>query len=98
MGFHNTSDNPKEYRDDAEHKTAAELDPIERLRRYATNAAIWSEKIEAELAVTIQAELDDAYQAATAFPRPGPEEVFDHVYETLPRRVAEQRDQTLSKQ
>jgi pyruvate dehydrogenase E1 component alpha subunit len=98
MGFHNTSDNPKEYRDDAEVKAAAELDPIERLRRYGTRAGMWSEVIEAKLAATIQGELDDAYQTATALPRPGPAEVFDHVYETLPRRTAEQRDQTLSKQ
>jgi pyruvate dehydrogenase E1 component alpha subunit len=98
MGFHNTSDNPKEYRDDAEVKAAAELDPLARLRRYAAKAGIWSEGIEAKVAATIQGELDAAYQAAAALPRPGPEEVFDHVYETLPRRIAEQRDKTLSKQ
>lgn len=97
MGFHNTSDNPKEYRDDAEVKAAAELDPIERLRRYSTQAGLWSESIEGKVAATIQAELDHAYRAAAAVPRPGPEEVFDHVYETLPPRVAEQREQTLPK-
>ena len=97
MGFHNTSDNPKEYRDDAEVTAAAELDPIARLRRYAVHTGLWSESIETQVAAAIQAELDDAYDVATALPRPGPEEVFDHVYEALPPRIAEQRSRTLPK-
>lgn len=95
MGFHNTSDNPKQYREEAEVAAAAELDPVARLRRYAVHAGLWSESIEAEVTAAIQAELDAAYKVAAALPRPGPEEVFDHVYEALPPRIADQRDQTL---
>ncbi|MHB8589571.1 MAG: thiamine pyrophosphate-dependent enzyme [Candidatus Dormibacteraceae bacterium] len=98
MGFHNTSDNPKEYRDDAEVEAAAKLDPIERIRRYATRLGIWSEGIEAEMVAAIATELDNAYRAVAALPRAGRNEVFEHVYETLPARVAQQRDKTLSEQ
>ncbi len=96
IGFHNTSDNPKEYREEAEVKAAAERDPIERLRRYSIRAGLWSASTEAEVLAAIETELDNAYSTAAALPRPGPSEVFDHVYATLPFRVRRQRDQTLS--
>lgn len=98
IGFHNTSDNPKEYRDEAEVQAAAKLDPIERLRRYSTGAGMWSESIEAGVKAANQAELEDAYRAVAALPRPGPNEVFEHVYGALPTRVTQQRDQTVTKE
>ena len=98
IGFHNTSDNPKEYRDEAEVQAAAQMDPIERLRKYATAAGIWSQGIEAKVRAAIQAEIEEAYRVAAAAPRPGRNEVFEHVYETLPVRVKQQRDQAVTNQ
>lgn len=91
VGFHNTSDNPREYRDDAELAAAIASDPVDRLRRQATESGIWSADKEAEVEAEIVAELDAAYRSVSALPRPGAEAIFEHVYEELPGRVRRQR-------
>ncbi len=96
VGFHNTSDNPNEYRDAGEVQLAIERDPIERVRRYALNAGLLSEE---ELTATrkdIEQELEMTWRRVAALPRPGPDAVFEHVYEELPIRVRQQRDEILS--
>jgi len=95
VGFHNTSDNPKEYRGESEIKLAAERDPIQRLRLYATSAGIWSQSIETEVLAEVESELESAYRRAAAIPRPGPKDIFEHVYSSLPARVRRQRDETV---
>ncbi len=96
IGFHNTSDNPKAYREEAEVEAASARDPIDRLRRYAASAGIWSATAEAEVAATVEAELESAYQKAAAADSPGPDEVFKHVYSRLPLRLRRQRDEMLA--
>jgi pyruvate dehydrogenase E1 component alpha subunit len=95
IGFHNTSDNPREYRDESEVAAAAARDPLERVRRYATRTGTWSAEKEAAVKAEIDAELDAAQWKVAGLPRPGPEAIFDHVYETLPARVRRQRDRLL---
>jgi TPP-dependent pyruvate/acetoin dehydrogenase alpha subunit len=97
VGFHNTSDNPSEYRDDAEVAGAVANDPLERVRRHATEAGIWSAEEEARISHEIAAELDAAYRKVASLPRPGPEAVFEHVYGELPARVRRQRDDSLKR-
>jgi len=92
IGFHNTSDNPREYRDDGEVAAAAAHDPLERIRRYATSAGLWSHEKEAAVKAEIDAELDAAYQKVASLPRPGAAAIFEHVYATLPERVRRQRE------
>lgn len=96
VGFHNTSDNPREYRDEVEVTAAAANDPIERVRRYATDAEIWSAEEEARISNEISTELKAAYKKVASLPRPGPEAIFEHVYEELPTRVRRQRDNVLN--
>ncbi|MGH2788392.1 MAG: thiamine pyrophosphate-dependent enzyme [Actinomycetota bacterium] len=96
VGFHNTSDNPREYRDEAEVAAAVANDPIERVRRYATDAGIWSAEEEARISHEISAELNAAYKKVASLPRPGPEAIFEHVYGELPTRVRRQRDNLLN--
>ena len=71
-------------------------DPIERVRRYATDAGIWSAEEEVRISDEISAELDAAYEKVASLPRPGPEAIFEHVYEELPTRVRRQRDNLLN--
>ena len=92
IGFHNTSDNPREYRDDGEVAAAAAHDPLERVRRYAISAGLWSREKEAAVKAETDAELDAAYQKVASLPRPGAAAIFEHVYATLPERVRRQRD------
>jgi TPP-dependent pyruvate/acetoin dehydrogenase alpha subunit len=97
IGFHNTSDNPKAYREESEVNAAAERDPIDRVRRYATRLGIWSPSLEAEILGEIRAEIDHSYQIAAAAPGPGLAEVFNHVYSSAPLRIRRQREQMQGK-
>lgn len=96
VGFHNTSDNPRQYRDDAEVRAAMARDPIERLQRYVLDRGIWSaEDIEA-VRRGHSDELQAAVRRVAALPPPGPEAMFENVYEVLPERVAKQRAATIA--
>jgi pyruvate dehydrogenase E1 component alpha subunit len=95
VGFHNTSDNPREYRDENEVSAAVARDPLERVRRYATGAGLWSPEKEQSIRREIAAALDAAHRNVASQPRPGAEAVFEHVYEELPARVRRQRDRLL---
>jgi pyruvate dehydrogenase E1 component alpha subunit len=95
LGFHNTTDNPRAYRADAEVEEALRRDPLARLRRYVVDAGIMSD--EAFLAASEEAAgaVRDAHRRVADLPGPGPEAIFDDVYEELPPRVQAQRDDVL---
>lgn len=95
VGFHNTSDNPKEYRDDAEVQAAIQCDPIERIRRFATKSGWWSTRHEIDVLAEIRTEIDAAQKAVESLPRPGPAAIFNHVYDVMPPRLEQQRAETL---
>jgi TPP-dependent pyruvate/acetoin dehydrogenase alpha subunit len=95
MGFHNTSDNPKEYRDDAEVAAERERDPIERLRRFATGAGFWSGDRETNELARIREQIDETQRFIDAAARPTANAVFEHVYEDAPARFEEQRVEAL---
>ena len=95
MGFHNTSDNPKEYRDSAEVDEAEKRDPIERVRRFATREGIWSAGQEAAALDEIRSEIETAQRQVEALPKPGAAAIFEHVYETLPPRLQQQKSEAM---
>jgi pyruvate dehydrogenase E1 component alpha subunit len=95
MGFHNTSDNPKEYRSDAEVAAEMERDPIERLRRFATRAGFWTAAIEATESARIREEIDATQRVIDTSPRPTASAVFEHVYDSPPSRFESQRAEAL---
>ena len=95
VGFHNTSDNPKEYRSEAEVKGAIEQDPIERVRRLGIHAGWWSAEEEAKAVAQLSAEVADAQHKVEQMERPGASAVFDHVYEFPPARFLKQRTDAL---
>lgn len=94
MSFHNTSDNPREYRDDAEVVAAAAEDPIDRVRRYVLAKGLASEDELAAMEKEVAAELEQTQKEVAELPRPGREALFEHVYEDPPERVRRQRDRT----
>ena len=96
MGFHNTTDNPREYRDDAETVEKSRLDPITRVARYLEGRGLWSAAAAARARQEIAAEIDEAQRKAMAFPRPSADDVYDHAYSAPPPRVQGQRRETLA--
>ena len=97
LGFHNTSDNPREYRDDAEVEAAAQLDPIARVRKLAVRSHWWSQAMEEEFEAELKMEIDSVQKAVEQLRRPGPSAIFEHVYETRPPRLEKQRRERLDK-
>lgn len=95
VGFHNTTDNPREYRADTEVEEAVRRDPIDRLTRYARASGLVSEDDLAALAAEVADTLQAAYRRVAALPRPGPGAVFDNVYADPPPRVRRQRAEIL---
>ncbi|HVC75243.1 MAG TPA: thiamine pyrophosphate-dependent enzyme [Candidatus Micrarchaeaceae archaeon] len=95
MGFHNTSDNPKEYRDRAEVDEAEQRDPIERVRRFAIREGIWSADQEAVALKEIRSAIETAQRQVEELSRPGAAAIFEHVYETLPPRLQQQMGEAL---
>jgi pyruvate dehydrogenase E1 component alpha subunit len=95
MGFHNTTDNPREYRDEAETVEKARLDPIIRVARYLEARGLWDEPAAARAGREIAAEIDEAQRRATEFPRPSAADVYEHAYGVPPPRVQQQRRETL---
>jgi len=95
MGFHNTSDNPKEYREAAEVAEAERRDPVERVRRFATREGFWSAEREANMIGEIRAEIDAAQRQVEEMPRPGAAAIFNHVYATLSPRLEQQRAEAI---
>ena len=91
IGFHNTSDNPNDYRDSAEVRAALERDPIGRLERYMLMQGLLNDGDLVSLKDRIHANLDTVQRHVATLPRPDADFIFQHIYEELPQRVAEQR-------
>ena len=95
LSFHNTTDNPSRYVDPAELEEARARDPIRRVQAYLRGQGQWDEERERRLLGEITRQVDEAIESARRFPPADPAQVFDHVYETLPARLAAQRRQAL---
>jgi pyruvate dehydrogenase E1 component alpha subunit len=93
MGFHNTTDNPKAYRDDAEVADAARRDPIARVEHYLARAGAWDDARALETERSIQQELENAFATASQFAPPDPSQIFEHVYADVPERVRKQKEE-----
>jgi len=95
VGFHNTTDNPNEYRSAAEVAEAVGKDPIERLRRYALRVGLTTEADLETMAHEILHLLDTTRRRVEAIPRPGAKAIYEHVYADPPVRMRQQRDSAL---
>jgi TPP-dependent pyruvate/acetoin dehydrogenase alpha subunit len=66
-----------------------------RHRRFAIREGIWSADQEAAALNEIQSAIEAAQRQVEELPRPGAAAIFEHVYETLPPRLQEQRAEAL---
>jgi len=93
MSVHTTADDPKRYRTDDEVAEWEKRDPLSRFQKYLLLKKFLSDEkladIEAEVKAEIQAAVDSfeerAAQAADSLA------MFDHIYESLPPYLQEQR-------
>ena len=93
LGFHNTSDDPHHYREDAEFRAAEQLDPISRLERYVQSIGCLDRtQLDAMLSGVVD-EVEVALSEAEAMPATSPLSNFDNAYASPPPRVLRQRRQ-----
>jgi pyruvate dehydrogenase E1 component alpha subunit len=90
MGFHNTTDNPRQYRDIAQEDAARGKDPIARLQRFLAARGAFDDETAARLHESISREIDAALTEVEATPKPGLDDVFENVYADAPARVRKQ--------
>jgi len=93
QGAHSTSDDPSRY----EH-TQADLpdwrtaDPVERYEQYLLEGGVLDDERIETIWDEAEAELDEAVDVAEETPAPGPEALFDSVYEEPTPRLREQNE------
>jgi pyruvate dehydrogenase E1 component alpha subunit len=92
MGFHNTTDNPRLYADEAVLHEAVKADPILRVQRLLKRRRLWPAGLEQRWREEIAAELDEALAWAEAQEvLPPAEALFDSVYASPPARLLAQK-------
>jgi pyruvate dehydrogenase E1 component alpha subunit len=91
LGDHTTADDARRYRDDAEVSPHWDEEPVKRLRQHLVDAHDWGRDDEEALIEDCRQQVDaaaSAYEAREAEPASA---MFDTLFETLPRALADQR-------
>lgn len=89
---HNTADDPTRYLPVGELEEHRLLDPLVRVRRFLADRGLLDAAAEERLQVELSAQIGQAVAEAENYPKPAPQQVFDHVYGRPPARVLAQRD------
>ena len=95
LSDHTTADDATRYRSPDEVAEAWKLDPIVRLRAYLIAAGAWDKAREDALLKECNEQVQAAAQAYLDTPPPTAEQMFDHLYATLPAALQKQRAQAL---
>jgi 2-oxoisovalerate dehydrogenase E1 component subunit alpha len=93
LGDHTTADDAARYRLPEEVQARWKEEPIARLRAYLVAQKAWGKAQEEQLAAECQAQVEAAIERYLATPPRAPETMFDHLYATLPKAYASQRDE-----
>ncbi|MEM4781950.1 MAG: pyruvate dehydrogenase (acetyl-transferring) E1 component subunit alpha [Halalkalicoccus sp.] len=91
-GAHTTSDDPSRYRDEEKLPEWRTADPIERYETYLREEGALDDAFIERIEEGTKGELSEAIERAESGPEGDPEELFDPVYETIPPRLADQRE------
>lgn len=99
LGAHNTSDEPRRYRESDVVTEWEERDPILRLRRYLEFRGLWDDERDQEFREQTFREIDAHFsEAMEVAGTRGPDMLFDHVYAEPTARMRVQRDSILDEE
>ena len=90
FGAHTTADDPSVYRDESETAEWREKDPIERLETFLYDQGILDDERREAIESRVESRVDGAVERVGQ-PNPSPDRIFEHVYESTPERLQEQR-------
>jgi 2-oxoisovalerate dehydrogenase E1 component alpha subunit len=91
LSDHTTADDATRYRSADEVAEAWKLEPILRLRTWLMASGAWNKVQEDRFLKECNEQVQAAAQAYLKVPPPGVEQMFDHLYATLPAALARQR-------
>lgn len=89
-GAHSTSDDPTQYRKEAEVLEWEKKCPILRLNRYLKAKGLWNDQKEKELVDRVSEEITQAIASAKSTPRPPLKSLIENVYFEVPVTLKEQ--------
>ena len=90
LGAHTTADDPGRYRTDADVEPWQKREPLIRLEKFLRERGIVDDEF-AELVKTEAAsKVEEAVEKAESIPPPIPSDVFEYMYEEMPRALKEQ--------
>ena len=90
---HTTADDAKRYIPQGEYQAAFEFEPLKRLRRYFEKNNLWSEEKEKTMLAEHAKTLDEIVTQFLQRPKAEITDMFDYLYETLPKQFQFQRDE-----
>lgn len=91
LGDHTTADDATRYRNAETVAAQWKREPIARLRHYLNAIGQWDREKEDQLMRDCTAQVNAAVDAYLATPMPSVEAMFEHLYETLPEALLDQR-------
>ncbi|MFB6297916.1 MAG: pyruvate dehydrogenase (acetyl-transferring) E1 component subunit alpha [Salinirussus sp.] len=89
LGAHSTADDPSKYRDEAAVERWREREPLDRLERFLRDTGRLDDEHRNAIERRIEAEIDDAVDAAESF-ETGPGQMFEHVFAETPADLESQ--------
>ncbi|PSQ38855.1 pyruvate dehydrogenase (acetyl-transferring) E1 component subunit alpha [Halobacteriales archaeon SW_12_71_31] len=92
FGAHTTADDPTVYRDDEEVERWKQKDPIPRMETFLRDTGRLDDESVAAIEDRIEERVAEAIDEAEAAAAADPAEIFEHVYEGMPKRLEEQLD------
>ncbi|MEK7878047.1 MAG: pyruvate dehydrogenase (acetyl-transferring) E1 component subunit alpha [Pseudomonadota bacterium] len=91
LADHTTADDASRYRPAEEVAAAWKCEPVLRLRNYLSEVGAWNKALEEELLRQCNEQVQAAAQAYLDAPAPPADQMFGHLYATLPPAYAAQR-------
>lgn len=91
LADHTTADDASRYRPAEEVAEAWKREPVLRLRNFLVDSRVWDKAQEDELLRHCNEQVQSAAQAYLDSPAPPVDQMFDHLYATLPPAYAAQR-------
>jgi pyruvate dehydrogenase E1 component alpha subunit len=91
LSDHTTADDATRYRSAEELAARWKEEPILRLRNFLVAQGAWSPEKEQALVREVAQKVQQTVDAYLRTPRPGPAQMFDHLYARLPRQYEWQR-------